>query len=488
MKKIFLLIVLFCASAIAQKIKEDDGQILYNGVAILKVEKEKSGYEYKYTDLKNSTILLVTLKTVKIDAQNNKSWLIVKNSDGSKSSEINFELLSFTLNYKKGIAEILAKKHNVFTENGIENLDNFFSTNTKSFSNDIETLKETSLATEKDLIAKNFQVFPDFKMITSGAVPSDAFTPIYKEEQNKDFKTNAVGIYELKSGQQGNLSIEIFNIKKNSVLTATVLGGKISVNSNNKNLNFVFDPKTNGSDKNYYANLIKEIVEQSYLKQDVFVSIREFKEAVKTVTEDAKLKSRNLYGRKGFGIDKNGVRKEGKVFIEFEKIDIGQSNGNSGMVDLDGIGNIASLHVLRTDGSGTSDVEMYKVKNDVTFGYYNDDNTETIYKPITAKIQEDLIGESLNLNSLMVSNSRFFCKEVYKSEKFGVYESQKSKAILIKTPTQENGFHIFVKNGDKNKFLSKLNEYLGGKFDITELGKIDFDSIDGIKSISNLLK
>lgn len=503
MKKIlFLLILSTSIFSFGQKIKEDDDQILFDNVAVAKVEKDKAGTQFKYTSINNANAIIATLKTHKIDAQNSKSWLVVTNLDGTKTTEVDFALMSFTLNYKKAVAEILAKKYNILTTNGVENLDAFFAEERPSISAEIEKLKESAKGLEKDLATMNYQVFCKDKLIFSGVVPADAFTDKYSKEQNKEFMSKVVAKYDVSMKQNNSpypvLNVEIASLSGRVLVQAVETGGKmvVALVESDKTFTYVPTAKINNADLASSESFVKELVDITYLNGQKYMTLMEAEVLLEARQADkmakldaAKLNSSNIYDKKGYVIDQKGEKLEGTLSIDFEKIAI--ANSSNGMVDLDGVGKL--LKVLAKNEKGDLRYYSYKAKENVLFSIVNDDKSETKYRALLVKVEEVAApkdNSALDLGamagiSLATASWKYF-KEVQITDKMSIYQDIPSNSYVIKIPSQEKGFQILIKKGKEEKFFTKLKEYIGGSVSSSDIEKIDYSNVNGLKDLVDL--
>lgn len=503
--KNFLILFVFCTSLLSfgQKIKEDDNKILFDGAAIAKVEKDKTGTQFTYTSLDGSTGIIANLKTHKIDAQNSKSWLVVTNLDGSKKTEVNFELLSFTLNYKKAIAELLAKKYSVFTAKGIENLDAFFAEERPSISAEIEKVKDAGKVDAQQLATLNYQIHTAEKLVFSGEVPEDAFTSKYNDAERKEFMSKVVAKYVVSWKQDSSpypvLNVDILTLNGRSLVKAVDRGGKMVVALTESSKTFTYAPSFEYTSRSSAADterLVKEVVDKSYLNGQKFMTLSEAevlldaRKADKLAkTEQAKLNSANIYEKKGYAVDAKGEKLEGTLSIDFEQIG---PKSSSGMVDLDGGGDGKVLKVIAKNEKGNLRYYNYKAKENVVFGVMNDDNTETKYRALLVKIENVAPKDNtaLDLGALagmsLASASWKYFKEVEVTDKMSIYQDLPSNTYVIKVPAQDKGFQILVKKGKEDKFLSKLKEYVGDSVGSSDLEKIDYSNLEGLKNLVDL--
>ncbi|WP_310555252.1 hypothetical protein [Flavobacterium sp.] len=499
--KNFLYTLVFCVSffSFGQKIKEKKDQILFDDVAIANVEKDATSTIFKYNSINNANGIIVTFKTFKIDAQNSKSWLLVTNLDASKKTEVNFEFLSFSLNYKKAIAELLAKKYNIFTANGIENLDVFFDEKRPIISDEVEKLNVAKVSLQKDLANVNYFVFTPQKLIFSGTIPNDAFSSKYTEQQNNEFMSKVVGMYAISMKQDSSpypvLNVDISSLSERILARAVDRGGKMVVALTESNATFVYTPtvRLDQNNSESVAKFVKELVEQTYMNGQKYITLMEAetllaakKEENKEKFAEAKKNSVNIYEKNGYAVDDKGEKLEGKLSIDFEKIVV----NNSGIVDLDGVGKMATI--IAKNEKGKLRFFNYKAKEGVYFSVINDDNTETIYRAVLVKIDANQPKDNsvLDLGSLsglsLASASWKYFKEIIKTEKISILQDVVSKSFVIKVPNQEKGFQIFIRNGKLDKFITKLNEYLGNSVSSSDLEKIDYTNLDGLNNLVDL--
>jgi hypothetical protein len=104
----------------AQKFKLKKGKILADGVEIAGYSGD--GYDTVFTDLKTpSKTFNVTYKAiVPSGQQTKKQWVTFASSDGSKTTDIPYEDMRFSLNFRKGVVETLFKDYKILTSQGLD--------------------------------------------------------------------------------------------------------------------------------------------------------------------------------------------------------------------------------------------------------------------------------------------------------------------------------------------------------------------------------
>jgi len=122
--KYLSLIILTCfivSTSFSQTVKVKKDKVLFDGIPVATVKVKKR--DYTYTSLNNSNTIIVRLKP---SPTGENETLVVTDVNGRSSEELPMEWYSVSINYKKGIAELMAKKYNLITDNGIENVAAFF--------------------------------------------------------------------------------------------------------------------------------------------------------------------------------------------------------------------------------------------------------------------------------------------------------------------------------------------------------------------------
>jgi hypothetical protein len=295
MKKIICLLLLALPIiTFSQEIKEKKDQILFDGTPVAKVEK--IGSDFKFTSLNNANSFTATQNFLKISNTETKQWLVIADSDGKRKSEILMEFLSFTLNTKKGIAELLAKKYKIITSNGVENLDAFFAAERPKFSDEVEKAKQANLANEKELATVNYQVLTKDKFIFSGFVPSDALTDKHTDLENKEYLSKVVAQYKIYKAQGSSpfplLNIDISSLSDRVIAKAVESGQNMVVALNETNKTFVYSPakRLNQSDPVSVSDFIIELMNQTYINGQKYMTLREAEALLSMKKDEQKAK------------------------------------------------------------------------------------------------------------------------------------------------------------------------------------------------------
>lgn len=104
----------------AQKFKLKKGKVLADGVEIAGYSGD--GYDTVFTDLKtpSKTFNVKYEAIVPSGQQTKKQWVTFASSDGSKTTDIPYEDMRFSLNFRKGVVETLFKDYQILTLEGLD--------------------------------------------------------------------------------------------------------------------------------------------------------------------------------------------------------------------------------------------------------------------------------------------------------------------------------------------------------------------------------
>ncbi|TRX37898.1 hypothetical protein FNW52_03075 [Flavobacterium sp. ZT3R18] len=512
MKKfLFFLVFAFSIVSFSQDIAVKKNQVLFDQVSVATFEKQ--GDDFKFKSLNNSNSITVTWTYLKISESDVKNFLtITDDAEGKRKSEVKMEYLPSTsnLNMKKAITVLLAKKYNLITVNGVENLDAFFSVERTSITAEAEKGQKENEAIQKELATLDYQLFLRDKLIFSGNIPQDAFTDKYSKEQNATFMNQVVASYNVSMKEDQSpypvLVVDILSLNGRVLVHAVETGGKLAVALSESKKTFIYKPTYNidVKDQANQGPFLIQLVNNAYLNGQKFMTLGEAKVLLDVKKsdevskfEEAKKKSSNIYEKNGYVVESNGEKFEGLISIDFENLTTSQN----GMADLDG-GVGSSLKVKGTNKKGKPVIYPYNAKEGVSFVVFNDDGTEAKYRAIYVKIESmpttttsdssvldlnQLASKSLGLGSLSLGSASWkFFKDIYLSEKINICQDVKNKSFVLELPNKDKGFQILIKKGKEDKFYKKLNEYLGVSLNIDDLEKIDYSNIDGLKDLVDL--
>jgi len=509
------LICLFSLFSFSQKVKEKDGQIFLDEVPVAKVE-ETAKFEYKFSTLDNSKSLLVLRKSENKGNNQVVNTLIITDIVTDNKAEVPFNPVSMSFNIKKSIAEVLVIRHKLITVNGIENVSTFFGEQSKAKAVEDQKNKEAKALgakREEELNGRRYFSLASDKVFYLGAVPADLKSR--SEEEIKKYFENAAGTYKeysqpSTSGPGVDLIIDVFDLGEKLLAHAKFSNYSGENNmyvalTGNKNKAFSYNPKYK-----YVASrneaFIDELINQCAWYGIDFLTFAEAKVTLERQNTEKNIKyqealknSFNIVQANGYAVDEKGEKKNGVLSLEFEKIaKPGSSSSSAMMVDLDGGAVGTTLQLVAKNEKGALRTYTYKAKKDRYFAIVKDDNTEVKYTSLLVKIDKpeaakEKDSSALDLDSLsglgnlsLNSASWKYFKEIEFTEKMSIYEDLASQTYVIKVPSQEKGFQILVKKGKEDKFLSKLKDYVGDSVSSSDLEKIDYSNLGGLKNLVDL--
>lgn len=475
MKKIVLIAValLIGIGAFAQKIKIDKGEIKLDEKTIGFLEGKKP--VFKIYSLDKSFFVTAELKKAPNEDSMKLPWIEIKNEATGKTNELDFKNKSrkfSAFNYDRSIIYELMDR-GYFTTDGlnVEAVENFL--NGESAGIAAKRLGVQGDIDNASRLADTYQLTID----DNGVIYS-------VKAKNPDPNDKRIGYIKMTSpSNNGELKYEVTDL--DGYLTATwfAKGGTSSnynkflneelITADQKVFKAVFDNRGNPigykMSKDITAlNIVKTLAGNGYVLQhqgiDIqnkinFSSNEEQARLNKERYETAKLKSKNIYNKKGYVINEKGEKVTGEFTIEFTDIRINPNNPI-----------LVGKELYRTDAKDRS--EKYQSKTGVRFCIENNDSEEC-YVGLTCD------GESLTsslIKSLETDNS-FFYKVLYEDNGYMVlaYPSER-EYLIIKVPNQERG--LYTNKSSSSKLKKNITEYL--KCDSFLFENHDFKTLEGL--------
>ena len=471
MKKIIFLLLLLPMIAFSQKIKTKKDRVLIDDkeVAIL---NDKVSNQYELYDLNNVKQFTVQYDALMVGQTVINQWLVLTSSDGTKKTEIPYDVMITSFSPTKIILHLLSVKYGLFDINGFnqEKINTFFATQRESISDKamktkIQALeskkeKEEKIALYKPYVKSDGTVMFGGTTGTSivGKVSGSKFTPMSSDNSVSvyDLDNNLVASAKINDGAQNNVDVTLYTNSKftypsnshysnidNTVFFKELIG------------ELVYRDITLGHQANaYHQNLLKEKIRL------------------------AKERSVNIYNAKGYAIDDKGIKYVGTLNAQFEMLDVNQT-GNTEVVDaIDNYGKFVTIKYLNEKGKER--IITLAAKNNTVFYIKNADGSETCY--IGMKVKGDAMKKISNAMSLGFNNAYFY-KEIFtEKDNLLLVDPVEKDRFVIKIKNQESGQMIDMRN---NKNLSdQLAEYLGSCKDLSnEIKKQAFD----LKAENNLI-
>ncbi|TDT46385.1 hypothetical protein CLV90_0435 [Maribacter spongiicola] len=246
------------------KIKVKDNQVLFDKVPVA-IVKINNGV-YTYTSLKDNKKLKVDFYVAELAGTDETlKWLAV--SENKRRSEIKMEYLSGSARDENAITQLLSKKYNLITLNGIENVDEFFKVDRKNLTEEYRTMFNE--AKESYILAENSI---KYKIIEEGIRERSALSSIekgiiYNKEDDK-----ILGTVESLKGVNANSAefyVKIYDTDKRLVANIISLPdsdkNEYILKGYDSNMHIVnLEGDMQFSKQTFYRNLSKVLIEYGY--------------------------------------------------------------------------------------------------------------------------------------------------------------------------------------------------------------------------------
>jgi len=476
MIKFTYLLLLIPVLTFAQSIKTKKDKVLFDDkeVAIL---KDGARDEYIFHSLDGTKQFTAKYKTLGESGSNIYQWLEVTNADGTKKTEVPYEVLQNSLSPTRVVIRLLAVKYELIDKNGIntQKLDQFFATDRENLSE--KYLKTVVIAKEE---AKANKAVYDQKV--------GALRPFVKKD-GTIVKGGELGTSIIGKATHGNY--DVFN--KSDFIFITDLDGimvakaKITEGATNTTVVTLFNDETFTfkAKRSFHPNdafiFFREVVEQLVARgytlghQATTYNANLRAEKVKV----AKGKSASVYNKKGYVIDEKGVKYEGTLNAEFEPLDVNETGKTEVTEVIDNYGKRVSVKYLNEKGKERT-TTLY-AKDGAKFCVKNEDGTETCF--IGMKVKGDALKKLSNAMSLGFNNAYFY-KLLYEANGNQVLiDPIKEDVFVIKLKAKKEGQMIDGRNN--SKLSSELSEYLAACKDLAKEIK---DNVFDLKTEDNLIK
>ena len=463
MKKIIFLLLLLPMIVLSQKIKTKKDKVLVDEkeVAIL---NDKISDQYELSDLNNVKQFTIEYKGMGVGSTIINQWLAITSADGTKKTEIPYDVLITSFSPTKIILHLLSVKYGLFDSNGFnqEKITAFFATERESISDKAFKSKVDILESRKEKQEKIARYNPYVKndgtvmfggtagtsivgrVIGSGYTPmgSSNFAYVY------DLDNNKVASAQIKGNLDNDIEVTLYTDSKFTYQSTSHFSGIDNVVFFKELIGELVyrDITLEHQAKVYNANLLKEKI------------------------RIAKERSVNVYNVKGYAIDDKGVKYDGTLTAQFEKLDINQT-GNTEVVDaIDKYGKFVTVKYLNEKGKER--IVTLAAKDNTVFYVKNADDSETCYKGM--KVKGDVLKKLSNAMSLGFNNAYFY-RQIF---------SEKDNSLLV-DPVEKERYVIKIKNQEAGQMIDKRNnknisielaEYLSSCKDLSnEIKKEVFD-------------
>jgi hypothetical protein len=479
MKKLLLLLLLLPAITFGQKIKTKKDKVLFDDkeVCILK----NVGQDYEFSSLDGTKQFTARYNGLMEDKQVTYQWLTVTSPDGSQVSEVPYEVLQTSFSATNIIIRLLSQKYGLIDMNGInqQKLQEFFSVQRESLSDkyikNVATAKEEAKAAQAEYAAKVGALRPFVKQDGTVVAGGQMGTRILGKVipiSNYSFRGNygPITVYDLDRVQVASAAL-VDNVD-NDVNVTLFNGTKFTYRAKRR--------YTNSENTLFLQQLVEELVARDITlgHQATTYNGRVLNEKVKL----AKERSANIYNKKGYAIDEKGVKYEGILTAEFQKLDVHETGNTEVHDQIDTYGKKVSVKYLNEKGRERT--TSLTASDGTRFCIKNQDGSETCF--VGMKVKGDAMKKIENAMSLGFNNAYFY--EL-------AYEANGN--MVLRDPVQEDIFVIKLKSakegqmidGRKNEKLSKeLSEYLSGCSALSKeiaAGKMDLKAEENLVNIIN---
>ncbi|WP_405251153.1 hypothetical protein [Dokdonia sp. Asnod3-C12] len=489
MRNIFLtaaVIILSVTSGLAQKIKVKKDFVEADKVQVAKIEK--LGASYTFTSLDDDAEkFIVDHKGLKISEDLSKEWLIIKNADESKRTEVDMEYLSFTMNLKKGIAELLFKKYKLLSTDGveIETLNSFLDVDRPNLTNQYNDLLKGQIAEEKAkknaLASINVTVGDDQKIREGYKGPDDSNVIGYYTDE-REASTTTFSVYDLDNHKVAIASITAFGSKSNNV--------EVNLPYEKTTFSYVAQSSNRNNNGSYSTRFVQELAKQLGVngvtlghqveekRENAQIARGEQLKAARVEAveayEVAKEASNNIYGASGYIISEKGERVEGDISVKWT--DIPAPGDWDNVVAIGGEDTGKKVSVRYKNKKGKTRYKTFSSKNEERF-CLTVDGEESCY--IGAKLK----GKGLELAAGAMSSLSFDTSEYYKiikeDDNILILQDVDNNAYSVKVKKEKKGFQFNISNADKN--LEGMNKYFGE--DLEALKDLDYRELSSAEAV-----
>jgi hypothetical protein len=475
MRKFFyLFLLLIPVITFSQKIKIKKDKVLFDDkeVAILK----KSGDDYEFSSLDGKKQFTARYNGLSENESVMYQWLTVTLPDGSKRSEIPYEVLITSFNSSRIVVQLLYEKYGLIDSNGInkQKLEEFFNVQREDLSEKylktVTVAKEDAKLLQQQYAAKVGKVKPHVKndgtVVSGGAMGTKIIGKIIPIQYTFKGNNAPITVYDLDKIKVA--SAELVDNVENDINVTLFNGNTFSYRAKRR--------YTNTDNSLFLTQLVEELVARDYTlghqAKTYNSNIKKEKIAV------AKERSVNLYNVKGYAIDDKGKKYDGTIMAEFQMLDINET-GNTEVTDaIDRFGKKVSVKYLNEKGRERT--TTLNASDETRFCVKNDDGSETCF--VGMKVKGDAMKKLSNAMSLGFNNAYFYELLYEENGNMVLKDPVEEDVFVIKLANEKAGQMIDKRNNDK--ISTELAEYLSGCKDLAnEISSGVFD----LKNQENLI-
>lgn len=477
MRHLYLLMLLFPLALFSQSIKIKKDILLFDKIEVA-ILKELGGDEYEFSTLNGTKQFTVKYQGLSEGTTVLYQWLTVKSADGSKTSEIPYEVLQTSFNSTKIIVRLLSEKYGLIDMKGInqQKLQEFFDTPRENLSERytkaVVVAKEEAKVAQEQYAAKVGAVRPFVKndgTVVSGGSNGTKIIGKVAPISNYTFMGN-------------NGPIEVYDLDGILVASAELVDNvdndlNVTLFNDNK-FSYRAKRRYTATDNNLFlTQLVEELVVRDITLGHQAKSYRNRLHNEKVAL--AKERSGNLYNVKGYAIDDKGKKYTGTLTALFEKLDVNQTGDNQVVDAIDNYGKKVTVSYKNEKGRDRS--TTLTASDGTRFCVINSDGSETCF--IGMKVKGDAMKKLSNAMSLGFNNAYFY-QLVYEATGNQVLKDPIEEDVyVIKLKDAKQGQMIDARNNDK--LSAELAEYLSGCKELSR--EIDTGVFD-LKTQQNLIQ
>lgn len=447
MKKIIFLLLLIPFMAFSQKIKTKKDKVLVDEkeIAIL---NDKVRDQYELSDLTGAKQFTVEYKTLMEGQTIINQWLVLTSADGSKKTEIPYDVLITSFSPTKVILHLLSAKYQLFDANGFnkQKIDEFFNTQRENIGEKATNAKIDLVKTRQEKKEKVSRYRPSVQKDGTVIFGGNTGTSIVGKITSTPYTTwgnnNFVSVYDL-----DNILVAKAKITDNA-------NNDIEVELfNNNKFTYPSEKRFSTIDNSmFFAELVGELVYRDYTLGHQAKSYN--KEILNEKIKLAKERSKNLYNVNGYAFDEKGVKYEGILTAQFEKLDINQTGDNQVVDAIDNYGKFVTVKYKNEKGNVRS--KTLSAKDNIRFYVKNSDGSETCYQGM--KVKGDAMKKFSNAMSLGFNNAYFYKTLYTEKDNSVLVDPIESDRFVIRLKDKSEGQMIDSRNNEK--LTTELSEYL----------------------------
>ena len=450
-------------AANAQDVKVKKNIITVNGKEVAKVDKQ--GEWYKISSLDDAAFVYVrTTNTTPNGFIAGKYWLEVKNGSDD-ISEFAFKDVPFSLSREKlAIQSFIKAETGILSETEFnkEAIQTVFENATREISTKHDQYRTEILAIneQEDKLANDSKLVINYN---NGNITINGLVYGYVVKKNlnqgtEHFQYSVVDTYKREIGtiifygsRASNKKLIVTTIDKKEYELDLIKSNFNKLDYNDLSRRMVHKLHAQGYDLSKIDDKLEAIVKEINEERQ-----NQYNDRVQQI----KNSSLNVYEVPGYIIDKKGIRKEGKITMEFENLDA-KTSPSSGIMSVGSYGSTG--RIVLSNGKG----ENFKAKDGVEFGYAD-------VKYLGLPTTEDSGLNNGNSELDVIGGSNKFLKVVYENDGNYVLSHVKTpNDYYLKLAKEKKAIYL----GNKGTFGKKSDDKIKKIFD-TYIGCSTMDVVN----------